>query len=320
MRGIIRGLMLVFALAAAGPASAQTYPGKSIRMIVTFAPGGPTDVIGRIIAQKASETFGQQVVVENVPGGGGNIGVSAALRAPADGYTIVVVSTGFIVNPSLYAKVPYVISDFAPVSLVAASPNVLTVNPGVPAKTVKELVELVKSSPGKFSYAQPGIGSTPHLAGELFKLRFGLDLAMVPFPSAAPAVTSVIAGHTPVGFTALPPAIANIQDGRVRGLAIMAAKRNASLPDLPTMAEAGVPDQESDTVTGIVIRAGAPPEVVDRWHREIVRIVALPEVNAQLRKLGFDPIANSPAEFAARIKSEGAKWDKVAKDANIRIN
>ncbi len=234
MPAIFRGLIVLAALAIAGPASAQTYPGKTIRMIVTFAPGGPTDVIGRIIAQKASESFGQQVVVENVAGGGGNIGVAAGLRAPADGYTVVVVSTGFIVNPSLYAKVPYAINDFAPVSLVAASPNVLSVNPAVPAKSVKELVQLIKASPGKFSYAQPGIGSTPHLAGELFKLHFGLDLAMVPFPSAAPAVTAVMAGHTQVGFTALPPAIASIQDGKVRGLAIMAAKRNAGLPDVPT--------------------------------------------------------------------------------------
>ncbi|MBX9774259.1 MAG: tripartite tricarboxylate transporter substrate binding protein [Xanthobacteraceae bacterium] len=320
MRATIRGLILFSSLIISGPALAQGYPTKTVRMIVTFAPGGPTDVIGRIIAQKASESFGQQVVVENVAGGGGNIGVAAALRAPADGYTVAVVSTGFIVNPSLYAKVPYAVSDFAPVSLVAASPNILTVNPEVKAKSVKELVELIKSSPGKFSYAQPGIGSTPHLAGELFKLHFGLDLAMVPFPSAAPAVTAVMAGHTQVGFTALPPAIANVQDGKLRGLAIMATKRNPGVPDVPTMAEAGVPDQESDTVTGIVMRAGTPPEMIARWHKEIVRIVALPEVNAQLRKLGFDPVANSPAEFAGRIKSEGAKWDKVIKDAKIRID
>jgi tripartite-type tricarboxylate transporter receptor subunit TctC len=320
VRATIRGLILFSALIIAGPALAQAYPNKTVRMIVSFAPGGPTDVIGRIIAQKASESFGQQVVVENIAGGGGNIGVAAGLRAPADGYTIVAISTGFIVNPSLYAKVPYAVSDFAPVSLVAASPNILSVNSEVKAKSVKELVELIKSSPGKFSYAQPGIGSTPHLAGELFKLRFGLDLAMVPFPSAAPAVTAVLAGHTQVGFTALPPAIANIQEGKLRGLAIMASKRNPGLPDVPTMAEAGVPDQESDTVTGFVMRAGTPPEVVARWHKEIVRIVALPEVNAQLRKLGFDPVANSPVEFAARIKSEGAKWDKVIKDAKIRID
>jgi tripartite-type tricarboxylate transporter receptor subunit TctC len=316
---LIRAVVLIAALAFLDAAWAQTYPTKQIRMIVTFAPGGPTDVIGRIIAQKVSEAWGHQVVVENVVGGGGNIGVAAALRAPADGYTIVVVSTGFIVNPSLYAKVPYEIKDFAPISLVAASPNVISVNPSVQAKTVQELIALVKANPGKMSYAQPGIGSTPHLAAELFKLRFGLDLTMVPFGSAAPAVTATIGGHTPVAFTALPPAMQNIKEGALRGLAVLSTKRNAGLPDLPTMAEAGVPDQESDTVTGIVALAGTPKEIIDRWNREIVRIVALPEVNQRLRTLGFDPVANSPAEFAERIRLEGAKWDKVAKEAHIRI-
>jgi tripartite-type tricarboxylate transporter receptor subunit TctC len=267
-----------------------------------------------------SEAWGHQVVVENIAGGGGNIGVAAALRAPADGYTIVAVSTGFIVNPSLYVKVPYAIGDFAPISLVAASPNVITVHPSVEAKTVQELIALVKSSPGKMSYAQPGIGSTPHLAAEMFKIKFGLDLTMVPFGSAAPAVTATIAGHTPVAFTALPPALANVQDGKLRALAVLAAKRNPGIPDVPTMAEAGVPDQESDTVTGIVARAGTPPEIIARWHQEIARIVALPDVAQRLRTLGFDPVANSPAEYAERIRTEGAKWDKVAKEANIRID
>ena len=319
MTAIIRSLVCLAALICAGSAAAQTYPTKTIRMIVTFAAGGPTDVIARIIAQKASESFGHQVVVENIAGAGGNIGLAAALRAPADGYTLVAVSTGFIVNPSLYSKVPYAIKDFAPISLVAASPNVITVNPSVQAKTVQELIALVKATPGKFSYAQPGTGSTPHLAGELFKLKFGLDITMVPFGSAAPAITSTIAGHTPIGFTALPPAMANIQDGKLRGLAVLAAKRNPGVPDVPTMAEAGVPDQESDTVTGIVTLANTPKDIVERWHREIVRIVALPDVNQRLRTLGFDPIANSPAEYAERIRTEGAKWDKVAKEANIRI-
>jgi tripartite-type tricarboxylate transporter receptor subunit TctC len=289
-------------------------------MIVTFEAGGPTDVIGRIVAQKASETFGRQVVVENLPGGGGNIGLAAALRAPADGYTVVTVSTGFMVNPSLYAKVPYKISDFAPLSLVAASPNVLAVHPSVPATTVKQLIVLVTANPGKYSYAQPGIGSTPHLAGELFKLKFGLDIAAVPFGSAAPAITSTIGNHTPISFTALPPALSAIKEGKLRGLAILADKRNPDLPDLPTMADAGVQDQESYTVTGIVTLAGTPKGIVERWHREIARIVALPDVNQRLHQLGFDPIGSSPAEYVQRIKSEGARWDKVIKDAKIRIN
>jgi tripartite-type tricarboxylate transporter receptor subunit TctC len=317
VRTMIRSLVCLAALVCAGSAAAQTYPTKPIRMIVTFAAGGPTDVIARIIAQKASETFGHQVVVENIAGAGGNIGLANALRALADGYTLVAVSTGFIVNPSLYSKVPYAIKDFAPISLVAASPNVITVHPSVPAKTVQELIALAKANPGKYSYGQPGAGSTPHLAGELFKLKFGLDITMVPFGSAAPAITSTIGGHTPIAFTALPPAISNIQDGKLLGLAVLAAKRNASVPDVPTMAEAGVPDQESDTVTGIVTLAGTPPEIVERWHREIVRIVGLPDVNQRLRTLGFEPVGNSPAEFAERIRTEGAKWDKVAKEAKI---
>jgi tripartite-type tricarboxylate transporter receptor subunit TctC len=316
----LRSLLLLVALVLAGPAIAQPYPNKPVKMIVPFAPAGPTDVIARLIAQKLSETWGQQVYVENIPGAGGNTGTATAARAPADGYTILVVSTGFIINPSLYSKVPYAISDFAPISLVAASPNAVSVHPSFPAKSMKELIELVKASPGKYSYAQPATGSTPHLAGELFKLRYGLDLTMVPFTSAGLAMNSTIGGHTPIAFTALPPAMTNIQAGKLRGLAVMASKRNAGLPDVPTMTEAGIPDQESDTLTGIVAHAGMPKELVDRWHKEIVRIVALPDIQERLLKLGFDPIANSPAEFATRIKSEAIKWDKVAKDANIRMN
>jgi tripartite-type tricarboxylate transporter receptor subunit TctC len=193
------------------------------------------------------------------------------------------------------------------------------VHPSVAAKTVQELIALVKANPGKFSYAHPGTGSTPHLAGELFKLRFGLDIATVPFTSAAPAITSTIAGHTPIAFTALPPAISNIQEGKLRGLAVLSAKRVPGLPDVATVAEAGVPDQESDTLTGIVAPAGTPQEIIDRWHSEIVRIVALPDINQRLTALGFVPIANTPKEFGERIRSETAKWDKVVREAHIRI-
>jgi tripartite-type tricarboxylate transporter receptor subunit TctC len=319
MNILARALLNVAALVLVGPVFAQTYPNKPIKMIVTFAPAGPTDVIGRVIAQKVSESWGQQVVVENIAGGGG-IGMAAAMRAPADGYTVVVVSTGYIINPSLYAKVPYEFKDFTPVSLVAQSPDVLTVNPAVPAKTVQELIAVVKNNPNKYNYAQPGVGSTPHLSAELFKLKFGLDLTMVPFGSAAPAITSTIAGHTPVAFTALPPAVANIQEGKLRGLAVLSAKRSPELPDVPTMAQAGVRDLESNTLTGIVAPAGTPKDIIERWHREIVRIVALPEVNANLRTLGFDPIATSPEEYAGRIKAEAEKWSKVAHDAKIRID
>jgi tripartite-type tricarboxylate transporter receptor subunit TctC len=311
---------LVALVLAAAPSFAQSYPSKPIRMVVPFAPAGPTDVIGRLVAQKLSEAWGQQVYVENLPGAGGNTGTANAARAPADGYTILVVSTGFIINPSLYAKVPYdPMKDFTPISLVAASPNVVTVHPSVPANTMQELIALIRANPGKYSYAQPALGSTPRLAGEVFRMRYELDLAMVPFASAGLAMTSVLGGHTPIGFTAIPAAMPLIQEGKVRGLAVLSVRRLAGLPNLPTMAEAGVPDQESDTITGIVAPAGTPNEIVERWQREIARIVALPEISQRLTQLGFVPVANTPAEFAERLKLEMAKRGKVVRDAKLRI-
>src|ERR1700737_3970609 len=313
--------LISFALAAPPAASAQTYPAHPIRLIVPFAAAGPTDVIARIVAQKLSDAWGQQIYTENIPGAGGNTGTAMVAKAPPDGYTILAVSTGFIVNPSLYAKVPYdPIKDFSPVTLVASSPNVLSVCPPVPANSVRELIDLVKANPGKFSFAQPGTGSTPHLAGELFKLRFGLDLVTVPFNGAALAINSAMGGHTPVVFTALPPAMANIKDGKLRGLAVLSLKRAAVLPEVPTMAEAGVPDQESDTLTGVVAPAGTPKEIIDRWHDEIVRVVALPDVKQRLEDLGFEPVADTPAHFGERIKTEIAKWAKVVHDANIKAD
>ena len=320
MKWIAGALACSLLLAGAGDALAQAYPNKAVRMLVPFAAGGPTDVIARIVGQKLSESLGQQFVVENVGGAGGNTGTAMAAKSPADGYTVLVVSTGFVINPSLYAKVPYdVIKDFAPVTLVAASPNVLTVNPSVPAKTVKELIEVIRANPGKYSFAQPATGSTPHLAGELFKLTYKLDMVMVPFTGAALAVNSTIGGHTPIAFTALPPTISNVKDGKLRGLAVLASKRAAALPDVPTMAEAGIPDQESDTLTGVVVPAGTPAEIVAMLQREIAKAVATPDVHAKLMTLGFDPIANTPAEFGARIKTEMAKWAKVVHAANLKI-
>ena len=325
MAAALRALAFMAALLCAaivsGQSSAQTYPARPVRLIVPFGAGGPTDVIARLMAQKLSERWGQQVYIENLPGAGGNTGVATVARAPADGYTILVVSTGFMVNPSMYAKVPYdPIKDFAPITLVAASPNVVSVHPSFPAKTLKELVELVKAHPGKYSFAQPSIGSTPHLAGELLKQQYRLDLVTVPFNSAALAVNSTIGGHTPIAFTALPPAMANIKDGKLRGLAVLSVRRAPALPDVPTNAEAGIPDLESDTLTGIVAPAGTPKDVIDRWRDDIAKAVATAEVKERLETLGFAPVANTPDEFGARIRSEIAKWSKVVHDANIRAD
>jgi tripartite-type tricarboxylate transporter receptor subunit TctC len=300
--------------------SAQTYPDHNVRVIVPFGQGGPTDVIARIFAQKLSENLGHQFYVENIPGAGGNIGTEKAAKAPGDGYTILVVSTGFMVNPSLYAKVPYdPVKDFAPLTLAAVSPNVVFVNPSIPAKTLHELIELVKANPGKYAYAQPAIGSTPHLSAELLKQTFGLDLVMIPFTSAGLAVNGVLSGQPPIGVTALPPTIGLINEGKLRGLAIAATKRSPTIPDVPTIAEAGVPGQEADTLTGFVMPARTPPAIVEKLHAEMVRIGALPEIRERMEKIGFNPVLNTPAEFGARIKTEMERWGKVVKASNLKI-
>ncbi len=289
MHGMLRGLAAVCALLLAVAllsveARAQDFPNHPVRIIVPFAPGGPPDVIARLIGQKLSERWGQQVYVENHAGAGGNTGTVTAARAAPDGYTLYMMSTGFMVNPSLYAKsVGYdPIKDFVPVTLAATSPNVLFVYPSVPAKSVKELIALIKSSPGKYSYAQPSTGSTPHLSGELLKLQYGLDLVTVPFNGASLAVNSTLAGHTPIAFTALPPAIANIREGNLRGLAVTAAKRSAALPDVPTMAEAGIADQEAETINGLLAPAGTPDDIVARINRDTIAALASPDVKERL--------------------------------------
>ena len=323
MTAVVRALASVVALiciaAAAGESPAQTYPARPVRLVVPFGAGGPTDVIARIVAQKLSEAWGQQVYTENIPGAGGNTGVATVARAAADGYTMLVVSTGFMVNPSMYAKIPYdPVKDFAPVTLVAASPNVVSVNPGFAAKTLKELIELVKAHPGTYSFAQPSTGSTPHLAGELFKQQYHLDLVTVPFNSAALAINSTIGGHIPIAFTALPPAMSNIKEGKLRALAVLSVRRSPALPEVPTNSEAGVPDLESDTLTGIVAPAGTAKDIIERWRADIANAVAAADVKERLETLGFSPVANTPEEFGARIRAEIAKWSKVVHDANIR--
>jgi tripartite-type tricarboxylate transporter receptor subunit TctC len=313
--------MLTAALLS-GAASAQgSYPDHKIRMIVPFAAGGPTDVIGRLVADRLSDVLGQQVYVENLPGAGGNLGVETAKRAAPDGYTIVVVSTGFIINPTMYTTIGYdPLKDFAPISLVAASPNVITAHPSVPAKNLKELIDFIKANPDKYSYAQPSTGSTPHLVAEQMKQTYGLDMVMVPFNGAPLAINSTLGNHTPMAFTALPPAIGAIKDGSLRGIAILAKQRVAALPDLATNGEQGVPGLESDTLTGILAPAGTPQAIIDKWHEAIVKMAADPEVKKKLDTLGFVAVANTPAEFTERIKTEAARWGKVVKAAGIHMD
>lgn len=321
MRAALRVVLAAaWLLCGVALSSAQNYPARPVRVVVGFPAGGPTDVIARIVAQKLTDNLGQQFFVENIGGAGGNTAAGQVARMTADGYSIMVVSTGFVVNPSLYAKVPYdPVKDFAAVTLVAVSPNVVVVNPQVPAKTLPELVQLIRDNPGKYSFAGPGVGSTPHLGGELFRLAFKLDLIHVPFTGAAPAIQATIGGHTPIAFTALPPALSAVQSGQLRALGVASAERAAGLPDVPTFAEQGVSDQEADTLTGIVAPAGTPKAVVDLLQREIAAIVAQPDVRERLTTLGFRAVANTPDQFGARIRLEMDKWGKVVRDAKLRV-
>ena len=316
--GLAVALFASFALCA-DAAQAQTYPERPVKIIVPFAAGGPTDVMARLLAQQFSENLGKQFVVENQPGAGGNTGMGNAARATPDGYTILVSSSSYVVNPSLSAKLSYdPYKDFIPISNVGVSPNTLVVHPSVPAKSVSELISYIKGSPGKVSYASPGAGTTPHLSGELFRLTLSLDLVHVPFSGAGPAIQSTVGGHTPIAFVAMPPATALVKEGKLRGLAVTSKQRAPALPDVPTMVEAGIKDQEADTFQGLFVPAGTPQAVVDTLQREVARILARPETRAKFAELGFETIGSTPEQFAAQIRTEIARWAKVIKDAGIK--
>lgn len=313
-------VLAVLALSA-GLAAAQDYPTRPVRMIVPFAAGGPTDVIARVVAQKLTEGLGQQVVVDNRAGAGGNLGMGLAANAPADGHTLIVVSSSYVVNPGLYSSIPYdPYKSFIPVSNMAASPNVFTVHPSLAARNMKELLTLVAADPKKFSVATPGVGTTPDLSAQLLRLTTKLDFVTVPFGGAGPAVSSVVANQTPIGCTALPPTTPHIQGGRLRGIAVTGHKRAGAIPDVSTMAEVGFKGQEADTLQGLLVPAGTPKAIVDRLHGLVVKMMAQPDVKARVEGLGFDIIASSPAEFSAQVKVEVEKWTKVVKAAGIKVN
>ena len=303
----------------AGAANAQaTYPERPVRLIAPFAPGGPVDVVARLLAPKLSEIFGQPFYVENHPGASGNIGTALVAKAPGDGYTILVISSTLVVNPSLFGKLGFdTYIDLAPISLVGVSPQVLLVHPSVPAHNIAELIAWVKASPGKYSYAHAGVGTPGFLAGEMFKQAFGLDLVAVSFNGGAPAMTSTIGGHIPMLYTSISTAGGYIKQGSVRPLAVTGARRSPALPDVPTLAEAGAPNQESEIILGLLAPSGTPREIIDRLQREIVRVLAMAQIHERLAALGFEPIGSSPEEFADRIRTEIEKWAKVIHAAGL---
>ena len=323
---VIAGAVLAMAVnvcAQAQPTSTsagQAFPNRPLRVIVPFAPGGPTDIIGRVMAAKLTEALGQQVVIDNRGGAGGNIGMAMAARAANDGYTYLLVSSSLMVNPSLYAKPGFdPIKDFIPITCVAASSNIITAHPSQPFRNAKDLVAAVKASPGKFNYASPGAGTTPHLSGELLRLSLGIDIAHIPYTGAGPVVQAVLANQVTTGITAVPPMAPHIKAGSIRGIAVLASRRSANIPDVPTAVESGVSGIDSDTKQGFLAPAGTPKEIVDRMHREVVKLMQLPDVKDRMAALGFDIVADSQAAFAQTVREEIAKWGKAIRDAKIKV-
>jgi tripartite-type tricarboxylate transporter receptor subunit TctC len=323
MKTIAVGIAVCFAVVGVGIAGAQVvaqgYPTRPVKIVVPFAPGGVADVMGRVLGQKLSDALRQQFYIDNHAGAGGNIGTGIVATAASDGYTILITSSSFVVNPSLHAKIPYdPRKDFVPVTIAAVSPNVLVVNSSYPAKSVQELVALIKKLPGDSNFASAGVGTTPHLSGELFRLSQGLEMVHVPFNGAGPALQSVVGGHTPIAFLSLPAVISLASSGTVRVLAITSSERSTVLPDVPTMAEAGYSGQEAETLLLVLVPAATPKEIVALLNHEIVKIIAQPDVKKRFETLGFTPVGMSSKDSATRINEELEKWAKVIHNAHIQ--
>jgi tripartite-type tricarboxylate transporter receptor subunit TctC len=312
---------LIIAVPGHAQAQAEKYPTKQVRVIVPYPAGGPTDVIARLIANHWSEALGQQFYVENVSGASGVLGATTAAKAPGDGHTILFATNDLAVAPATTRNLAYdPVKHFAPISIVSASPIVIVVHPSVPAKNLKELIALVKSNPTKYNYASMGLGFGQLSSVRMFKLGMGLDIARVPFSGAAPMMTSIIAGHTPIAIIGLPPAAPHIKAGKLRALAVSSPKRSPVFPDVETFAEAGIPNQESELLIGAVTTAGTPKAVVDLLQREVAKAVATPAVKLRLDALGFTAVASTPEAYAAQIKKDIEIWPQVIKDADIKVN
>lgn len=306
----------------AGAAVGQTYPSQPVRLVVPYPAGGPTDVLGRVIAQKLTESLGQPVVVDNRPGASGNIGSDVVAKATPDGYTLVLGNNAtHATNESLFPNMPYrTLRDFAPIVLVATVTNMVTVNPSVPAKSIAELVALAKQQPGKLNYGSTGNGSAAHLIGELFKGTAGIDLVHVPYRGSAPAVTDLLSGQVQIMFATLPTVLAHVQADKLRGLAITAAKRLPSLPNVPTLAEAGYPGLVADAWFGLFAPANTPAAIIARLNAETAKGLQAADAREALAKQGFELTSSTPAQFTEHVRSEVAKWAKVIKDSGAKVD
>ena len=320
-----RGRFGLVALLAMGAASAQAqspaYPNKPVKVIVALAAGSGADIVTRIFTARLGEIFSQQFVVENRGGAGGNIGVEAGARSAPDGYTLLSIAAGQVINTALYPKLNYNLEkDFETVGLVASAPLILAVHPSLPVKSVKELIAFAKAQPGKLYYASSGNGSSPHLAAEMFKMHAGVNIVHVPYRGSPQAVTDLIAGETSMVFLAPSSVLPHVQSKRLRALGVASAKRSVTAPGLPTMAEAGLPGFEAGTWTAMLAPAGTSAEIVARVNRELTAIARLPAVRERLAAQGFDAQTNTPAEFSVYLRAEIAKWAKVVKAIGVRLD
>src|SRR5262250_2197533 len=307
------------AFAGIGVAAAQDYPNRPVRWVVPYTPGGGTDITARIIAQWLSEKLGQQFFIENKPGAGNNIGTEAAIHSPPDGYTLLLVNPANAINTTLYPKLPFnFIGDTAPVAGIMRVPNVMEVNPSVPAKTVAEFIAYAKANPGKINWATSGNGTSVHLSGELFKLMTGVEMANIPYKGSAPALTDLIAGTVQVIFDNMPPSLPHIRSGKLRALAVTTAIRSEAPPEVPTVAET-VPGYEASAFYGMGVPKGTPPEIVDKLNKEINAALADPNIKARLADLGGMLTPGTPADFGKLVAAETEKWAKVIKDGHVAL-
>src|SRR5882757_251693 len=303
----------------AGQAKAAGYPERPIKVIVPFAPGGPTDIMARILGAHLGEALGGTIVVENRPGGGGNIGIGIAAHAEPDGHTLLITSSAYVVNPGLYAKIPYdPDKDFAAIAELGTAPNVILVNPKLGINSVADLIARGQANPDELNYASPGLGTTPHLSGELFKIVGGIQITHVPFSGAGPAIQAVLSGTTQIAFAALPPARPHIESGALKALAVTGAHRWLDLPDVPTMVELGYTDFISDTFQGFLAPAKTPPAVVELVAARSIEILKRPKIAEQLRNDGFEVLANGPDGMRRRIDDEVPKWRDIIRKAGIK--
>ncbi len=314
--------LTALAVLVPAPAMAQAYPTRPVKLVVPFPPGGSLDFTGRLIAQRLTEMWGQSVVVENKPGAGGNIGADLVAKSPADGYTILLgaLST-HAVNPNLYAKMPYdAVRDFAPITLLATTPNVLVVNAATPVSNVKEFIAWTKANPGKLAFGSGSNGSAGHLAGELYKVETGTDAVHIPFKGGAPATQALLAGDTQFMFDNLANAMAQVKAGKLKAIAVTTSERSKLAPELPTMAEAGLPGFDISTWYGLFAPAGTPPAVIAKWNADVNKILTSPDVRAKLMAEGAEPAPDTPEQFAQFIARELAKYAKIIKASGAKVD